>query len=193
MARFATAAELASFLQVPEVDTYTAELLLDAASAAIRLTAGQAVDEVTDDTVTLHAPYGPELRLPQRPASEPTVVEVAGETVTDWSFDGVDTLYRPSGWRAYDTVTGAPLRVSVTYTHGYASADVPAELKRICLQAAGRAMVNPSGLRSETIGSESYTYATETAVQSVDLTEQEIKAVRQALGVRSVGSVYLRT
>lgn len=47
---FATAAQLASYLQVPEVDTYTAELVLDMASEAIRSVARDA---------TLDAPTAP--------------------------------------------------------------------------------------------------------------------------------------
>lgn len=181
-----TVEEFASYVQ-GNVDTATATLLRDLATAALRSATGQYLDEVSE-TVSLTAPLGAELMLPQRPAQEPTSVKVNGVAVTDWTFLG-DRLYRPSGWQAWDATTGAPLRVEVTYTHGYAV--VPDELKRIGLQAAARAYRNPKGLRSETIGSESYTYATETVAASVELTAQEKREARRAVGVGGAYSIDL--
>lgn len=183
MASFATPADLASYLQVPSVDTYTAQLLLDLASGQIRSVTGQTIDRVTDDAVSLPAPEGNYLTLPQRPASEPTVVEIDGDTV-DFTFDSrLGRLYAEGGWRSYG-LDGSLFPVSVTYTHGYTT--VPSEVKRVCLQAAARAFRNPEGLRSEATGTESYTYATET-LAAVDLTDAEIAAVRRAVNVPLVG------
>jgi hypothetical protein len=177
-----TIEEFASYVQ-SDVDTATAVLLRDLATGAIKSATGQEVDVVTDDAITLAAPDGPWLVLPQLPASEPTLVKVDGETITDWTFS-VDRLYRPQGWTAYDDTTGAPLRVEVTYTHGYATA--PAELKRIALQAAARAYTNPSGAssHSETIGSESYSdnYGSDARTLGVTLTAQEKREARRAVG-----------
>lgn len=191
---FATAADLASYLQAAQVDTYTAELVLDMASDAIKTTTRQTVERVTDDTVLLPAPAGDALVLPDIPADAPSAVLVGGTAVTDYYVDtdryGRTTLVRPAGWQAWDATTGTLRRVSVTYSHGYDP--VPGEIKRVCLQAAARAYRNPEGLRSETTGSESYTYATET-VQAVDLTDDEVKAVRRAVGYPAAVSVPLRT
>jgi hypothetical protein len=170
---FATAAELASYLQM-SVDTASAELVLDLASGAIRAATGQTIDRVTNNAAKVRAPRGYELVLPQRPADAPTLVKVGGVAVTDYSVDtdtaGRTVLWRASGWLANDLITGAPMRVEVTYSHGYAT--IPSEVKRVCLQAAGRGYRNPEGLRSETIGAESYTYATETNA-AVDLTPRK--------------------
>lgn len=109
----ATAAQLASYLQVAEVDTYTAELVLDFATSAIRNVA-------RDQTL--------------------------------------------------DTPTA------------------PADLTRICLQAAARGYRNPTGLRSSQRAVDDYsetdTYATET-LASVELTEQERADVLIAVGSSS--------
>lgn len=173
-----TLEEFASYVQ-SDVDTATATLLRDLATDAIRAATGQSLDEA-ESTLYLVPPDGTELVLPQLPATEPTQVKVNGEVVTDWFFS-TDRLYRASGWQAFDTITGAPLRVEVTYTHGYATS--PPELKRIALQAAARAYRNPAGLRSETIGSESYTYATETIPNLLELTAKEKREARRALGL----------
>jgi hypothetical protein len=196
---FATAAELASYLQITEIDTFTAELLLDAASAAIRSVTGQTVDAVTDDVVLLPAPRGAYLTLPQRPADEPTLIRIGGVAVTDWSADVSDdpryptVLYRPGGWESWDTVTGAVRRVEVTYTHGYAV--IPDDIKALCLEVAARGYRNPAGLRSQQRAVDDYsetdTYATET-VGAVGLTPSEARTARRALGVPSAVSVPLR-
>lgn len=181
-----TLQEFADYLEA-DVNTARAELLRDLATDAIKAATGQSVDETTS-TLLLAAPDGPELLLPQLPAQEPTEVKVDGVVVTDWTFT-VDRLYRPQGWQAWDDVTGAPLRVEVTYTHGYATA--PAEIKRIALQAAARAYQNPGGLRSETIGSETYTYAIETVSNTVQLTAQEKREARRALGMGGAYTIDL--
>lgn len=189
MATFALAADLASYLQATftTAQTATATLLLTLASDEIRSVTGQEVDRVTDDAVELDAPADRELVLPQRPADEPTLVKVDGIAVTDWTFRR-DTLYRPAGWVARDT-NGVTLPVEVTYTHGWTT--LPAELKRVTLQAAARAMRNPDGLREWQTGSESETFATETVALEVNLTDAEAKAVRRALGVPRRRTIWL--
>jgi hypothetical protein len=173
-----TIQELADYLGT-SVNDAQATLLRDLTLAAMRSVTGMTLSEVSDDVVLLPASDSNWLSLPERPASEPTLVEVGGDPVTDWTFD-TDRLYRSSGWQAWDSATGAPQRVRVTYTHGYQT--FPDELKRIALQAAGRALINPSGLRSETIGSESYTYAIETVPNVVALTAQEKRELRRFFG-----------
>ncbi|URN11366.1 hypothetical protein LUW77_03490 [Streptomyces radiopugnans] len=44
----------------------------------------------------------------------------------------------------------------MTYTHGWDP--VPGDIAAIVMQAANRALVNPSQIRSESVGSESTTY-----------------------------------
>lgn len=196
---FATASDLASYLQ-QDVDTATAELLLDLATGAIQSATGQTVEQVTDDAVTVAAPSGEKLVLPERPASTPTLVKVDGSAVTDYYADVPDdpleptVLYRPGGWEAWDSVTGTLLRVEVTYTHGYAT--IPAEIKGICLDVAARAYRNPEGLRSRERAVDDYresdTYATETVGGSVMLSPSEVRAARRALGLPSARAVSLR-
>jgi hypothetical protein len=173
--------EFASYVQ-SDVDTATATLLRDLVTDALRSATGQTFDLVSS-TVSLTPPEGQELVLPQLPATAPTNVKVGGVTVTDWFFQ-TDRLYRLGGWLAYDTTTGTPLNVEVSYSHGYST--VPGDLKRIALQAAARAYLNPTGLQqhSETIGSETYsdTYAAGTRTLGVTLTAQEKREARRAVG-----------
>lgn len=189
---FATASDLAAYLQrsgLTAAQTATAELLLDLATAALQAAVGQRVELVTDDVLLLDAPTGAVLTIPERPALAPSLVRVEGVAVTDFTASvptsplRPTTLYRSSGWQAYDDTTGAPLPVEVTVTHGYST--IPSELKRLCLQAAGRAFRNPEGLRSETIGAESYVYAVPASgdVPDVGLTRSEVRQARRALGL----------
>lgn len=189
---FASAADLAAYLQrsgFTAAQTATAELLLDLATSALQAATGQRVELVTDAVLLIDAPTGAVLTIPERPALAPSLVRVEGEAVTDYTVSVPSsplrptTLYRSSGWLAYDDTTGAPLPVEVTVTHGYAT--IPTELKRLCLQAAARAFRNPEGLRSETIGSEAYVYAIPASgdVPDVGLTRSEVRQARKALGM----------
>src|SRR4051794_26014653 len=112
MASFAAPSDLAAYLQ-DSVDTASAQLFLDLASAAIRTAAGQTLDRVTNEVAQVKAPVGVELTLPQRPADAPTLVQIGGVAVTDYSVDtdatGRTILYRPGGWIAYHATTGAAL------------------------------------------------------------------------------------
>lgn len=184
-----TLAEFNAYIQ-GDADATTEALLHDLAVGAVRAATGQYVDLVTDGVLNLVAPEGTDLMLPQLPAAEPTDVKVDGVTVTDWYFD-TDRLIRPAGWLAYDDTTGAPLRVQVTYTSGYAA--IPSDLKRIALQAAARAYRNPQGLRSETIGGESYVYAIPATgdIPDVSLTKQEKREARRAVGLGGAYTVDL--
>lgn len=94
-----------------------------------------------------------------------------------------------------DTATALLLRDLATGAIGAATGlvvdDTNSELKRIALQAASRAYRNPGGLRQETIGSESYTYAAETVANEVALTPQEKREARRAVGIGGAFTVEL--
>lgn len=107
------------------------------------------------------------VRLPKRPVSAVASVKAiqedgtVGATLTGWRWDGIATvdliegrqqLNLPEWWNDEHDRT-----VQVTYTHGYAT--VPDDVKAVCAQLATRAFLNPTGLRSETVGDYSYSLA----------------------------------
>jgi hypothetical protein len=166
-----------------------AEALLDDASAAVRGYTGQTFELVEDDEIVLRA-VGGRITLPGRPVQEVARVEVIGGsealpdfTTADWLFDGIDTIRvgegvciinLPEAWWDED---GYPGTYRVTYSHGYAT--VPADVLGVVCGMVLRVMANPSGYRSETVGSYSVTYAVPATGEQlgVNLTRYEAKAL----------------
>ncbi|MEG8275772.1 hypothetical protein [Streptomyces sp. AHA2] len=195
----ATVADLATLLG----RTFTpgqelqAQALLDQASSVVRSYVRQDITRATTtDTFTmrradavLHRCAGV-VTLPQRPVVDIDTVLIDGTATQDWWQDGNDLLLRSWTWDR-PPAAHRPPQVTVTYTHGFD--EVPGDIKAIVLQAANRVIVNPSGIRSETVGGESVTYL--------------IPAVGEYLGVllsrteqrvldryrRTAGSVNLRS
>lgn len=147
MAAFATPAELASHLQVASVDTASATLALNTASAKIRAYCGRwsiseeaGVVKVLDGTgkrtlwlQTLHL------------TSVASVVENAVTLVydTDYTWESHGKLTRHGCWpRTARSVT-------VTYTHGYPAAELD-DVKGVCLALAGRLYLNPQAAKAST-------------------------------------------
>lgn len=195
----ATVADLATLLGrtfTPEQELQ-AQALLDQASSVVRSYVRQDITRATTtDTFTmrradpvLHRCAGA-VTLPQRPVVDIDSVKVNGIATTDWWQDGNDLLLRSAVWDQ-PPAANRPPQVTVTYTHGWD--EVPGDIAAIVLQAANRVIVNPSGIRSETVGGESVTYL--------------IPAVGEYLGVllsrteqrvldryrRTAGSVNLRS
>jgi len=160
----ATVADLATLLGrtfTPQQELQ-AQALLDQASSVVRAYVRQDITRATTtDTFTMRRadPYlhrcAGVVSLPQRPVVDIATVSVAGVETTDWWQDGSDLLLKAWPWNEPPTAHRAP-QVKVTYTHGYDP--VPGDIQAIVLQAANRVIVNPSGIRSETVGGESVTY-----------------------------------
>lgn len=137
MARFATAAELTTFLGGTVVNTPRAEQVLDLASALIRRTCnGQVLEEVSgaqeefdgeDDLFSIF--------LTQRP-----VTAVSSVTVDAVAFSGFEWSRWGTVVKADDTAwSEGP--ILVTYDHGYpAASDELLAVKSICLEATARAV-----------------------------------------------------
>lgn len=160
----ATVADLAAVLGrtfTPDQEMQ-AQALLDQASSIVRAYVRQDITRsTTTDTFTmrrvdpvLHRCAGA-VTLPQRPIVDIDAVLVDGVETQDWWQEGNDLLLRSWTWNN-PPAAHRPPQVTVTYTHGWA--EVPGDIKAIVLQAANRVIVNPSGIRSETVGGESVTY-----------------------------------
>ena len=92
---------------------------------------------------------------------------------------------------SYGSLDVAASPVTVTYTHGWD--EVPGDIAAIVLQAANRVIVNPSGIRSETVGGESVTYLIPAAGEylGVLLSRTEEKVLDRYR--RTAGTVNLRS
>ena len=155
MTAFATAEDLASYLQLNTVDRYTAELLLELASDAVRAVVGQSVDVVTStevyDGLDHGHPWAGTIFLRQVPVVAVSAVVSDGVPVPaadyEWSTRG--SITRLSG-----AFSAAQSGIAVTYTHGW-DADTRQwrQARAVALQAAARAYVNPYQLDSLTVGS----------------------------------------
>ena len=165
---------MASFVSLDEflmyagetADVDRAEYDLDAACDKIRDYLGQTIDLVAADVITLYGTDTRAMILPELPvASVTSIVQEAddiypAETITDYRVDDHGVLWRnhPEWWPRWASYT-------VTYTHGYAPADVPAILK---VAAFKLAMVEAGqGIRQESVAGYSVTYESPDAILSM--------------------------
>lgn len=187
MSTLASLADLQNYLQDTTVDVNAGTLALTLATAAIQSEARQHLFYVADDTVVLRGNSAVVL-LPQRPVvGTPIVAGLVPSAV--YRFDPPDRLTYgvPSGNLAAaqyangpDPVYGVwPLQVTVIYSHGYQV--IPDDLRAVCVSIAARAVSNPQGLRSETIGNYSVGYAGagDILVPGISLSDTEKKIVHR--------------
>lgn len=149
MSQLATAAELASYLQVDSVDTATANLVLTIASGRFELESG-AKFSATTSTYSVEGRGQPVISLPRQPVISVQAVRIAGTTLAASEYTLViNNLYRVIGWgRVWgSTVATAPYvgfppdLVQVDYTYGYTT--VPDDVKGAVLETAAVAYDNP--------------------------------------------------
>jgi hypothetical protein len=177
----ATPSDLASYIQ-SDLDTATATLALEVATGWIKDALGQNVLLVTNDTVVLDGGERT-LYLPERP-----VVSVGAVTAVDRygiaETPVLDIDYRIRGYRLVRAGYRStwPEQVTVTYTHGYASGNIPQGIRGVCLAAASRLYQNPEGLRSETVGGVSWTTAGAATDIGPGLTTSEMVSLTGAHG-----------
>lgn len=182
-----TPAELASFLQVPTLDTATADLLINLATAKVQASAGQRIVDATDTAVidVEICEFNEYLPLPQLPVRSVATVTLNGTVISDW-FMRKQQLWRLLGW-SWNTL--APSQVKVLYTHGYPDGSQGLELARgmtFALTAAGYG--NPGGATSEAIDDYKVTYAEADArMQVTDGMRDQLQAA-YGTGAYVVGS-----
>lgn len=169
-----------------------ATALIDAATAIIKAHAGQTIEQVAGDTVTLDGNGQSVIALPEVPVTAVASVTVDGEALTfdedyRWSPNGM--LERSWGgfWGRQFASWGDELQsVVVVYTHGYSV--IPDDLRVVCVEVAARAWSTPTGaVRSESMGSWSVTYAAGSIDQATGLTltagEQSVIARYSTLAI----------
>jgi hypothetical protein len=181
VADFATRAELEAYLHMPTnaSNATLAALATAGASEAIRKVAGWSIDAGTT-SMYVRGTGLPWIVLPIRHVTAVTAVTPyvdgsAGSAVagTAYRLRGSDILEATSD-RVW--IPGLEYRVDAAY--GYATP--PADLKLVCLAAAGRFYLQ-TGVASESAGGVSTTYAK----SDVDLTDDERRLVAR-YGLRSL-------
>jgi hypothetical protein len=141
-------------------DAARADFALEAACDAVRQYLCQQVDEVADDVVVLQGSGTEWLLLPEQPVTDVASVDDAdGDPVTDWELAN-GALRLLVGWRP-------DVRYTVTYTHGWPVAEIPADIRMVTFRLA-RALyrLSEGEIRSESIGSYSVTYLQSSSGQS---------------------------
>lgn len=201
----ATVADLAAILgrTFTAAQESQAQALLDQASSIVRayvrldITRATTTDTFTmrwSDRQHLGTPFDcnrhGQVTLPQRPVETVTSVEVNGTVTQDWWLEQDQLYLRSVPWLGPPGAHQAP-QVEVTYTHGWDP--VPGDIQAIVMQAANRVMVNPSGIRSETVGGISTTYLIPATGENlaVLLSRTEMRVLDRYR--RTAGSVRLRS
>lgn len=150
MADLFTLEELASYLQVPEVDTSTATLCRSLATALVLDETGPLESQTSTVTLPIVDSY---VHLPVRYVTAVTTVTVGGVAATfEWEKPYPRVLLK--SWSA---TANRWQTADVTLTHGWAT--VPAVAKAVALSVAARAYTNPNGYRTEAIDDYSVTRA----------------------------------
>jgi hypothetical protein len=160
---WATPDELKAHLRLPSIDQAAAATAIAAAETIIRAELQQDIDAVTGDTAELVGNGRRLMNLPQMPVTAVASVHQDGElleygTGFQWNRYGILTRLGERVWRGREAGCW-PLdsQITVVYSHGYAQ--VPAAVKQVCLQLAGRAWVRPSSVvATESLGDRSVGY-----------------------------------
>lgn len=189
MTSLASPADLATRLNTTFTagQTAQAQMLLDEASSLIRALTGQTLTIVTGDTITVEAPTGAWLDLPQRPVTNVESVSSDDVPVTDFKVIG-NRLWRVGGWGRrfwygmWLRNVPYPHTVTVTYDHGYAPGDERLNLaKGAACTLASQAIAQPAGnVQSEAI--DDYKVVFRANAGPLQMTEQVERALIQAYG-----------
>ena len=156
----ATPVDLAAALQ-RDVDTASATLALEVATAVVQAAAGQRIVRATT-TETTYGDTDQVLRLKQRPVRSVTSVTYGGTLLSQGTASGTwrltsGGLWRDAGW--IDAV-GEPYPTVVVYEAGYETTEQEIQLGRgVCLSIARGLFTNPDGVTREQIDDYSVAYA----------------------------------
>lgn len=164
--------ELRAHLRLTAIDEEQAAEKIAAAETVIRAELGQSIDAVAGAAVDLVGNGRRVINLPERPVTAVASVTIDGHAPlisTEYRWNRYGILTRLGGCWPLDAV------VTVLCDHGYAT--VPAPVKQVCLQVAGRAWVRPStGLAAESLGDRSVTYDKERTGEALSDYELRILA-----------------
>jgi hypothetical protein len=132
-----------------------ASMMLSQASAVIRNHCAWHIAPSQTDTLTLNGSNEPRLFLPTLHVTAVASVHELEELLVaddDYTWSETGYLYRVGSFWPADLRS-----VVATFTHGWEF--VPEDLASVCLEVATRAMASPAGIRQESAGGVSVTYA----------------------------------
>jgi hypothetical protein len=177
---WATPEDLRLHLRLASIDEAQAAVKIAEAENVIRGELEQTIDAVAADELTLVGNGRTIINLPELPVTSITSVTEDGTLLvegTDYRFNSYGILTRLGGCWPID------VDVDVVYDHGRVT--IPAIVKQVCLQVAGRAWVKPTtAVTAESLGDRSVTYDKDRSGQA--LTDYETRLLaRYARGNES--------
>jgi hypothetical protein len=183
-------------------ETAQVEALIEGVAATIYAAIGKNLDRRTE-TVDIPGTWSEDLELPGRPIVSVGDVRLNGRLLDPslYSYNQRQLLRRATDEDLFDTswdelganpLGGARARlrplhwggpastVRVTYTHGYASEDIPPLIKYTAIDIAARAFVSPVAVKQESLGTYSVTYLDRANGEGsgIQMTETEAKMLR---------------
>ena len=170
---FCAVSDVATKLQLTiAADNASALAAIEEASAVIQGYCHQTIEAVEDEEITLDiGERQTKIFLPELPVTEISAVEEDGEGLvvdTDYKLGQHGILHRVNAYW-----TAGVQKVTVTYSHGYAT--IPQAVVDVCAALAGRryqaglqvaAVEGQSGVRAYTLGDYSVQYETSAGGQA---------------------------
>jgi hypothetical protein len=144
-----TVEELAAFMgkTFTASESEQAQAIIDVVEGAIESETGASFTPVLDDVVRVQADGHGIVELKSKPVTDvSSVLNMDGEEIQYWEFDGLATIYNLFPQQVVD----------ITYSHGFNQ--IPRDIRGVALGVASRVLYNPAGLRQETVGAISVTY-----------------------------------
>lgn len=126
-------------------------MYIDFASSYIRDYTGRSFERRSNHLIRTQADAHGVVELPDPPIiSVASIVDADSEGETWVVADQWDGMWRINGLRPWHTYL-------ITYTHG--DQEVPQSIAGVCASMVSRQIINPAGIRQETVGATSVTYA----------------------------------
>jgi hypothetical protein len=184
--QLATPADLASAVQV-DVDTASAALAIEVATAVVQAAAGQRIVRVVDDSEVVYGGSDRYLVPKERPVISVASVTYNSVLLTQGTASGTwrlsaNGIWRDLGWTdcAWEPAPGTV----VIYTHGYLPTDQGIQLGRGVALSLGKGLfVNPSGVVREQIDDYQVAYAE--AAAALEATPNIIALLRRQYGSKA--------
>jgi hypothetical protein len=176
---FISADDLTDYLGRDVTNDDGAIIALDAACDMVRTFAERQFNAATE-TYTGDGTGSDAFLLPNLPVTAAGTVTVNGTAETEYELNNNGILFR--GTAGCDPRLAWPAgrqNISVTYEHGYASSDLPRDVRMVALQAAARILVQGVAVE-ETVGQVRVKYAG----AALDLTEGERRILRKYRPIR---------
>lgn len=149
-------------------------IALDAACDTVRAVAERQFNRGTT-TYVLDGTGTDALLLPELPVNSAGTVTVNGGTVTDYVLNGNGILFRgTAGCDPRPTWPMGRQNIVVTVDHGYASVDLPRDVRMVALSVAARIIVQGVAVE-ESLGTRRIKYAG----PALDLTKGEAAILRK--------------